>query len=438
MLAAWYYGDTGVGAGAYAVHNWNPDPGAAVGIEYDETGNMVVKGSDTLVWDADNRLGFYDTSTGTDTGMVYDVDGNRILRVHGSTTTTYIGGVYETDGTTTTSYYTFAGDTVGFREHTTTSDDRFYVTGDHIGSTATATVIDASDVDNPVDQYYYPYGEPRTTWAISTDRAYTGQTSDHDQTGFYHYNARYYDPEIHRFISADTIIPNPANPQTLNRYPYVGNNPVRYTDPSGHCASRSWALENLAANLTECSNRILRWGDETAEVITENPVASLGLEVTGINDAWRALFREEFLSGEFVSDRDARIASAVIAGGAAGRIARLVGVLKYADEAADLAAGAFRVSNRSLDHIIDSHTGLGSVGHKSTFFDGEDIIGLIGRAGDSVPVVQPNGNLAYVTHADEVVGVDMISGLATDIYTVIADIGGNVVTAFPGIPYAGR
>jgi len=214
------------------VHNWNPDPGAAVGVEYDESGNMVVKGSDILVWDADNRLHTYDTATGTDTGMVYDVDGNRILRVHGSTTTTYIGGVYETDGTTTTSYYSFAGDTVGFREHTTTSDDRFYMTGDHLGSTA--TVIDASDVGNPVDQYYYPYGEPRTSWAIDTDRAYTGQISDHDQTGFYHYNARYYDPQISRFISSDTIIPNPANPQTLNRYSYVGNNPVTYTDPSGH------------------------------------------------------------------------------------------------------------------------------------------------------------------------------------------------------------
>jgi len=68
------------------------------------------------------------------------------------------------------------------------------------------------------------------------DRAYTGQTSDHAETGFYHYNARYYDPEIHRFISADTIIPNPANPQTLNRYSYVGNNPATYTDPTGHVA----------------------------------------------------------------------------------------------------------------------------------------------------------------------------------------------------------
>ena len=38
-----------------------------------------------------------------------------------------------------------------------------------------------------------------------------------------------------RFLSPDPIVPNPANPQSLNRYSYVYNNPYRYTDPSGHC-----------------------------------------------------------------------------------------------------------------------------------------------------------------------------------------------------------
>jgi RHS repeat-associated protein len=55
-----------------------------------------------------------------------------------------------------------------------------------------------------------------------------------DNTGLYYYNARYYDPGIGRFISADTIVPNPANPQSLNRYSYCLNNPLKYTDPTGH------------------------------------------------------------------------------------------------------------------------------------------------------------------------------------------------------------
>ncbi len=53
--------------------------------------------------------------------------------------------------------------------------------------------------------------------------------------GLYDYRARYYHPGLGRFISADTIVPDPASPQLLNRYAYVTNNPLRYTDPSGHC-----------------------------------------------------------------------------------------------------------------------------------------------------------------------------------------------------------
>jgi hypothetical protein len=43
-----------------------------------------------------------------------------------------------------------------------------------------------------------------------------------------------YSPYINHFIQPDTIIPNPADPQSLNRFSYVQNNPIRYFDPSGH------------------------------------------------------------------------------------------------------------------------------------------------------------------------------------------------------------
>jgi len=55
----------------------------------------------------------------------------------------------------------------------------------------------------------------------------------------YDYGARFYDPLLGRFISADTVVPGAGNPQALNRYAYVLNNPLRYTDPSGH-----WIFEN--------------------------------------------------------------------------------------------------------------------------------------------------------------------------------------------------
>jgi RHS repeat-associated protein len=67
---------------------------------------------------------------------------------------------------------------------------------------------------------------------LSTDKLFTGQRLD--ETGLYYYNARYYDAAIGRFISPDTIVQSLANPQTLNRYSYCLNNPLKYVDPSGH------------------------------------------------------------------------------------------------------------------------------------------------------------------------------------------------------------
>lgn len=75
-----------------------------------------------------------------------------------------------------------------------------------------------------------PFGLTRSG-SVSTDIKFTGQRLD--GTGLYYYGARYYDPQIGRFISADSAGQHLTNPQTLNRYSYVVNNPLRYTDPSG-------------------------------------------------------------------------------------------------------------------------------------------------------------------------------------------------------------
>lgn len=57
----------------------------------------------------------------------------------------------------------------------------------------------------------YPYGDPRGGTAPTvTDHTYTGQIAD-SSTDLMFYNARYYDPTLARFITPDTIIPNPAS-----------------------------------------------------------------------------------------------------------------------------------------------------------------------------------------------------------------------------------
>jgi RHS repeat-associated protein len=85
-------------------------------------------------------------------------------------------------------------------------------------------------------QGYYPYGETRyTSGPLPTDFGFTGQRSE--GFGLYDYHARYYSPALGRFISADTLVPNPDNPQDFNRYAYVRNTPLKFIDPTGHYAA---------------------------------------------------------------------------------------------------------------------------------------------------------------------------------------------------------
>ena len=118
------------------------------------------------------------------------------------------------------------------REDNTT----YFLHTDHLGSINVITDLAGEKVSLTE---YTPYGmtskeendpsytEPRTPYK------FTGQEQD-SSAGLYYYNARYYDPELGRFIQADSIVQAPYDPQTLNRYAYCRNNPVKFVDPSGH------------------------------------------------------------------------------------------------------------------------------------------------------------------------------------------------------------
>ena len=108
----------------------------------------------------------------------------------------------------------------------------YYVHSDLLGSTVAVSDAAGGEVGRV---QYDPYGEVLTSTlpAHLTDRLFTGQRLD-SSTGLYYYNARYYDPHLGRFIQPDTLVPDPLNPQAWNRFSYCYNNPLRYTDPSGH------------------------------------------------------------------------------------------------------------------------------------------------------------------------------------------------------------
>src|SRR3990172_6528553 len=94
---------------------------------------------------------------------------------------------------------------------------------------------------------FYPYGESRlVSGTMPTDKLFTGQRAI-DDLGIYNYGARFYSPKLGRFLSADTIVPSFANPQSFNRYSYVLNNPLKYTDPTGHCSMGGHWLDDSSA-----------------------------------------------------------------------------------------------------------------------------------------------------------------------------------------------
>jgi len=153
--------------------------------------------------------------------------------VWGNRTTVYVNALYEKDvsGNLSTKYYYLGGQRIAMRRGSTLT----YSHGDHLGSASLATNASGTKITDS-DTRYSPYGVTRPGLAgtgLPTDRRFTGQREE-ASLGFYDYGARPYAPALGRFLQADTLVPQPGNPQSLNRYAYTLNNPLRYTDPSGH------------------------------------------------------------------------------------------------------------------------------------------------------------------------------------------------------------
>ncbi len=107
----------------------------------------------------------------------------------------------------------------------------YYLGGDHLGSTSLTTDSSGGIIS---EVRYLPYGQVR--WSNGTSVTDFGFTSQRNEASFglLDYNARYYSPYLNRFISPDTIIPDPSSSGGFNRYRYTRNNPLRCIDPSGH------------------------------------------------------------------------------------------------------------------------------------------------------------------------------------------------------------
>ncbi len=156
-----------------------------------------------------------------------------------------------------------------------------YTYTDHLGSVVALSTTAGGFISGSLARYD-PFGDYRTTPATTnnpdkTDQGFTGHR--HNNTGEFplrnigliYMNARYYMPEIGRFISADSIVPEPQNPQSYNRYSYSYNNPVNYTDSSGHCIDGITTLACVAVALKVVDYGWTAWDTYQSGRVLTNP-----------------------------------------------------------------------------------------------------------------------------------------------------------------------
>jgi RHS repeat-associated protein len=212
---------------------------------YDSAGNLIyitapaaspgnpcpTSGSYQYTYDAENHL----ISTASVT-YTYDGDGKRVEKSNGklywygtgSTPLDETDAAGNTNNSSFNEYIFFNGSRTARRDHSSNVD---YYFSDHLGTAriitnAGGTVLDDSD--------FYPFGDERPILSSSGNAyKFTGKERD-SESGLDNFGARYDSSSLGRFISPDAGPFDLSNPQSLNRYTYALNNPLRFIDPSGN------------------------------------------------------------------------------------------------------------------------------------------------------------------------------------------------------------
>jgi RHS repeat-associated protein len=264
---------------------------------YDDDGNITAIGSRTMTYDAENRQ--KTLTDGVQWEYTYDADGRRVKKASASSSTVY---VYDAMGQLAAEYGASAGDDPNCTP--------CYLTRDHLGSTRLVT-----DATGAVRRYdYLPFGgEINSSWGNRTsvtgyvmsdhlNPKFTGKDRDYESgLGLDYFGARYFSGAQGRFTTSDPLnwlqwqhsdgpsfstatdlglardgkIGNRddfrerlSNPQTLNLYAYVRNNPLRYVDPFGleENSPDNLAKRKAIADLAQKSQGSTNWAYTKAPV----------------------------------------------------------------------------------------------------------------------------------------------------------------------------
>ena len=243
-------------------------------LTYDADGELISDGTDTFTWDAAHRLASVtNTATGTTTAYTYNGLDERVgttVQTSGATPVTTatlwcgttICAAFDASNTLTNQY---------FPQGEIDGSQAYLYTRNNVGS-VTALVTPQGTV---AGQYRYsPYGQMTLSGSTTSSTpipafGYAGMVTDHS-TGLNLTLYRAYDPQLRRWLSRDPVgqrvglllaqrgLAMPAAVGAngarwvglnlaVNRYPYVGNDPLNWVDPHGDITFKQWSFTLLSA-----------------------------------------------------------------------------------------------------------------------------------------------------------------------------------------------
>ena len=223
------------------------------GLSYDTSGNTLTDGANTYTWDGESQL-----KTAAGVTYTYDGDGRRAAKV-GTKLYWYGSGgeiLSETNasGVTLNDYIFFGGKRVA--EVPATGSALFYAE-DTLG---TSRVIVQSTGTLCYDADFVPFGGEKTLLnTCPQNYKFEGKERD-TESGNDDFGARYYSWRFGRWLSSDwSAVPVPVpyanltNPQTLNLYAMVADDPESFADLDGHLTTPGQEAQTACADNQQCA-----------------------------------------------------------------------------------------------------------------------------------------------------------------------------------------
>lgn len=261
------------GGSGYACSSWSQsftgnnnriNPGSGYG--YDAAGNMTSDPTYTYTYDAENRI--VAVNGGSVATYVYDAEGQRVRKTAGGSTVDYL---YDLSGHVITELSSSGGwnrgEIYAGSTHLTTymggtSGNTYFTHSDWLGNERVRSTVSGGVYSTWAN---LPFGEGSSTPNPGPTH-FTGKERDQETAaggnGLDYFGARYFSSTMGRFMSPDwadkpTDVPYAefGDPQSLNLYGYVGNNPMSKADADGH-TSLAW-LRVKAVKLAWAQERAL-------------------------------------------------------------------------------------------------------------------------------------------------------------------------------------